>query len=593
LTALKPLELAYRGVNRLRRAAYRAGWLKARRLARPVISIGNIAMGGTGKTPAVIAIARYLHDRGLRVAVLTRGHGRLDKRTAGVMTSNDASKWGDEPALIRQSTKCDVIVGSNRYELGSFYLSRYGFDVFLLDDGFQHLQLRRDLDIVIDAPSRFHREGRGALRHADIVIPRRLRLSIPPQIRGERVFAFSGLADNAQFFESLRTEGVTVAGSRGFPDHHRYTAADLAEIRNAAGDLPIVTTEKDAVKIDDPSILVARAEMEIDAGVLARIEEVAAKAGPIAAGAQGASRRRRKRRKPQWLQLIEYGLYLGMARMARAMPEETAWRWGGRIGFASGRIVRRRDEMALRNLALIFPELTSEERRKIVDDCWRHFGRELILYLQSQGLSQEELAERCVFVNSELVEESIARGKGTLLISAHWGGWELGGLAIMSLVRNVRTLARPLDNELLERDLQRYREKTGAEVVDRRKAGRFLLKSLAENAVIALLPDQAVQPQEGELVPFLGRPAWTTVMPAKLALRTGATIVFAFCIPEGRRHRLEFEEAIRIELLPEEERDPVRLTARINEVMSRRIRERPDLYLWMHDRWKGTGGSST
>jgi len=91
------------------------------------------------------------------------------------------------------------------------------------------------------------------------------------------------------------------------------------------------------------------------------------------------------------------------------------------------------------------------------------------------------------------------------------------------------------------------------------------------------------------LVPFIGRKAWTTDAPAKLALRRGSTIVFAFCIPDGLRHRLEFEGPIRIEQLSEAERDPVALTARINEGIARRIAERPELWLWMHDRWKWTG----
>jgi KDO2-lipid IV(A) lauroyltransferase len=174
-------------------------------------------------------------------------------------------------------------------------------------------------------------------------------------------------------------------------------------------------------------------------------------------------------------------------------------------------------------------------------------------------------------------------------MSAHWGGWEVGGLAVMSMIRNVRTVARPLDNELLERELQRIREKTGTEVVDRRKSARYLMRGLAENAVVVLLPDQAVLPREGVLVPFLGRPAWTTPAVAKMAARYGSTIVFAFCIPDGLRHRLEFDEAIRVDELTEAEKDPVVLTRRINEVMSRRIHARPDLWLWMHDRWKGTG----
>lgn len=301
--------------------------------------------------------------------------------------------------------------------------------------------------------------------------------------------------------------------------------------------------------------------------------------------------RSRKRRKNPVLQRIEYAAYQFVSRRAASMSDESLFRWGGRIGALGGKILRRRDRLGMQNLRATFPDRSEDELRRILDETWRHFGRELLQYLNLRNASLEQLAEKCPFANEHLLEESIARGKGTLLLSAHWGGWEIAGLAIMSLVRNVRSVARPLDNELLEHDLQTLRERTGAEVVDRRKAARVLMRGLAENAVVCLLPDQAVVPREGIVVPFLGRPAWTTPAPAKMALRSDSTIVFAFCKVDGFGHTLEFEEPIRVDQLTEDERDPVALTKRINDVISARITARPELFLWMHDRWKGTGES--
>ncbi|HVR41352.1 MAG TPA: tetraacyldisaccharide 4'-kinase [Thermoanaerobaculia bacterium] len=259
------IDLPYRAVNRVRRALYRRGILRAKRLHRPVISVGNIAIGGAGKTPAVIAIGRFFLEHGFRVAVLTRGYGREGDAT-GVMDDLDARRWGDEPVVIkRRLAKADVIIGSNRYENAI----DKDYDVFLLDDGFQHLQLARDADIVIDAPARWYREGRSALRDATFVIPRNLRTIVPPELARKRVFAFAGLANNEQFFATLET-----VGTRGFPDHHRYTAADLDAIRQAARDADadaIVTTEKDAVKIGADDILTIGAEFVIDPGVLERL----------------------------------------------------------------------------------------------------------------------------------------------------------------------------------------------------------------------------------------------------------------------------------------------------------------------------------
>ncbi|MEA2336611.1 MAG: tetraacyldisaccharide 4-kinase [Thermoanaerobaculia bacterium] len=268
---LKPIELLWRGVNRLNRALYRRGIRKGKRLPRPVISIGNLAAGGTGKTPAVITIGRHLLKRGFRVAILTRGHGRTGN-VSGLVTSLDASRFGDEPVLLKSKLKnMDVIVGSKRYENALQFLSQNDCDLFILDDGFQHLQLARDVDVVIDAGRGVMREGRSALADADFIIQRDLRLVVPEELTARRLLAFAGLADNEQFFASLRAHGLDVIGTKSFRDHYRYTAADVDAIREAArnaGADVIVTTEKDAVKIDARDIIPIAAEMIIAPEIL-------------------------------------------------------------------------------------------------------------------------------------------------------------------------------------------------------------------------------------------------------------------------------------------------------------------------------------
>jgi KDO2-lipid IV(A) lauroyltransferase len=294
-----------------------------------------------------------------------------------------------------------------------------------------------------------------------------------------------------------------------------------------------------------------------------------------------------RRRKNALLQRVEYVVYRAIARAVRSRSNESLHRWGTHLGNLGRRVLRSRDRLAMRNLAETFPEKSKAEHRRIADECWRHFGREALHTIRMQHVPIEEIPSHCPFVNVEILEEAQARGRGVVLLSAHYGAWELAGLAIMALLRNVSTVARPLDNELLERDLVRLRARTGAEVVDRKRAARVLLKTLSRNGVIILLPDQAVQPREGILVPFLGRPAWTTDAPAKMALRQESEIVFGFCIPDAFGHRLEFEEPIRIDQLGEGEKTTETLTTRINDVISRRISDRPELWLWMHDRWKG------
>ena len=269
---IRLLESVWHSVNRARRALYRRGILKAKRLPKPVISIGNIAAGGAGKTPCVIAVAKFLVTRGLRVCVLTRGYGRSG--AGGEVTTLDAARFGDEPVLIKKSVpEAVVVAGKNRYENGL----PVNCDVYLLDDGFQHLQLHRDLDVVIDVPdSRYHREGRGALREADIVIPRRIRPENLTALRGKKVFAFAGLANNEQFFAMLRENGVELTGTRGFSDHHDYGRIETALIKEAArGSDVIVTTEKDAVKLADRDMIPVAIEFVIDDTVLERIAAVA------------------------------------------------------------------------------------------------------------------------------------------------------------------------------------------------------------------------------------------------------------------------------------------------------------------------------
>jgi KDO2-lipid IV(A) lauroyltransferase len=295
-----------------------------------------------------------------------------------------------------------------------------------------------------------------------------------------------------------------------------------------------------------------------------------------------------RRRKNPILQRLEYAAYRLVASRARNASDAALRTWGARLGSFTRVFARRRHRIAVENFRASFPERAGEAET-IIRECWRHMGREALATIKTQELSPAAIAAGCDFSGVELVREAMARGRGTILITAHYGSWETAGLAVTAVVGPVTTVARTLDNKLLAADLARVRSQTGATLVDRRNAARALYKTLAGNGVIAILPDQAVLPREGVLVPFLGRPAWTTDAPAKLAARLGSTIVFVFCIADATgRHRFEFEEPIRVDELSEKEKEPVKLTTRINDVLTRRIAARPELWLWMHDRWKGT-----
>ena len=314
---LLPLNPLYRGAVALRAAAYDRQWLRQRRLDVPVISVGNLTFGGTGKTPMVVALVRDLIHRGRKPAVLTRGYRRNTDHQlvlVGPDPRQTVAEAGDEPLeMARRLPGVPVVVDADRSRAG-VEAQRLGADVVVLDDGFQHLQLARDLDLVLlDAgdpwgggrlpPLGRLREPMSALARADAVVVTKVPADHEPtvaaiaeQVRGLRpgipvvaartritrirqpdrgwsepevlagapVFAFAGLGRPQGFAEVLETAGAEVVGCHWFPDHHVYHSDDLvelaAEAERAGGTL--VTTAKDAVKLDDDApVWVVEVEM--------------------------------------------------------------------------------------------------------------------------------------------------------------------------------------------------------------------------------------------------------------------------------------------------------------------------------------------
>lgn len=303
---LSPFATIYGWGSTVRSTAYRRGWRKARHLSHPVISVGNITMGGTGKTPLVALLARLLLNRGLKPVILTRGYGRangspliaLDPAPA---RSPDPRRVGDEPALLAAALpEVPIIVCADRYRGGRAAEERFQIGAFLLDDGFQHLQLARDIDIVaLDAtqeisdravlPAGRQRERCVALRRANIAaitragqedssrLERQVR-RINPQIKvfhsrtklcgwlevasgrrlsadflaGRRVCGFCAIGNPKAFFRDLMRWGCELAGGHAFRDHHRYTNSDVAHLvlsASSAGGAALVTTEKDVMNL--------------------------------------------------------------------------------------------------------------------------------------------------------------------------------------------------------------------------------------------------------------------------------------------------------------------------------------------------------
>ena len=272
---LLPLAAAYRAGAALHRAAVRPVHAKV-----PVISVGNLTVGGAGKTPVSLCIAQRLVARGRRPAVLSRGYGRKLRTPLQVSPDSTVQDVGDEPLLLARRG-LTVFVGPSRAVLAGLAVER-GADVLVLDDGLQHYALARDLDVVVaDASNPFgngHGLPLGPLREPLSALarvrrgllwlsrcdlprdPRVLRLPAWPAVesdyatsvdlRGKRVFLFAGIARPAAFEATVRALGAEIAGSRWFGDHHLYTKYDLQTLRREAGDAQLWTTEKDLVRIE-------------------------------------------------------------------------------------------------------------------------------------------------------------------------------------------------------------------------------------------------------------------------------------------------------------------------------------------------------
>ncbi len=259
-----------------RRLAYRRGWLASHKLGAPVIIVGNISVGGTGKTPLIIWLAQHLSAQGHRPGIILRGYGGTADRVPIEVTATSLPREvGDEAVMLRRRTGCPVFVGRLRVEAGRRLLDSYDCDLLLADDGLQHYALRRDLEIaVVDGQRRFGnglclpagplREPVGRLRQADLVIVNGqglaeeacMQVSTTQAIslatgesrplhafQGEQVHAIAGIGHPERFFSSLRAAGLQPV-CHPFADHHPFVEQDLRPFSGQT----VLMTEKDGVK---------------------------------------------------------------------------------------------------------------------------------------------------------------------------------------------------------------------------------------------------------------------------------------------------------------------------------------------------------
>ncbi len=259
---------------------------------------------------------------------------------------------------------------------------------------------------------------------------------------------------------------------------------------------------------------------------------------------------------------------------------------GSVIGRAFYRIDRSHRRLAMRNLRAAFPLRSDAECRAIARGMFRHFGRLLTVFLKFSTMTPDEMLARVTFEGEDRVRAAHAQGKGALLFTGHFGFWEINALVHAVALYPMSVLARPLDNPLLHRLLESTRMKTGNSVIYRRGAIRRVLRALEANEGVAVLIDQHIQAVDAVYVDFFNRPAATTSALAALALRTGAPVVpvFALPLPHGR-FRMVYEHPV--DPPPADDPDAIReFTQRCTDVLEMYVRRYPELWLWMHRRWR-------
>lgn len=283
---------------------------------------------------------------------------------------------------------------------------------------------------------------------------------------------------------------------------------------------------------------------------------------------------------------VEDALVRGVRGVVSRLPHAAVRGIGASLGLLVYAVDRRHRRVALANLAQCFPTRPPGARRAIAREMFRHFGRLLFEMLKFSTLTREEMLARVEFEGEERARAAYAQGRGVLFFTGHFGFWELHAMVHGARLRPIGVLARALDNPRLNTLLEDVRGRTGNRVIYRQGAVRRVLKTLAAGEGVAMLIDQHMHSGDAIWVDFFQRPAATTSTLAVLALRTGAPVVPVFALPiGGGRYRMVYEHAV--EPPAGEGPDAVReFTQRCTDVLEMYVRRHPELWLWMHRRWR-------
>jgi KDO2-lipid IV(A) lauroyltransferase len=283
---------------------------------------------------------------------------------------------------------------------------------------------------------------------------------------------------------------------------------------------------------------------------------------------------------------LEYLLVLVVRGVLRVVPHAVVRLFGALLGLMFYAVDGGHRRVALANLRQCFPTRSPRELRRIARRMFAHFGRLLFEMLKFSTLSHQEMLGRVEFEGEDRARLAYAQGRGVLFFTGHFGFWELHAIVHGLQLQPIGVLARALDNPGLNGLLEQLRTRTGNSVIYRQGAVRRVLKTLAAGQGVAMLIDQHMHSPDAIWVDFFERPAATTSTLAALALRTGAPVVPVFALPVGGgRYRMIYEHAV--EAPSTDNPDAIReFTQRCTDVLEMYVRRHPELWLWMHRRWR-------
>jgi KDO2-lipid IV(A) lauroyltransferase len=283
---------------------------------------------------------------------------------------------------------------------------------------------------------------------------------------------------------------------------------------------------------------------------------------------------------------VEYFAVQAARAFVRIVPSRVLLLMGSALGLLVYTVDRGHRRVAEENVAAALPGRTPTEQRWIVRGAFKHFGRLLFEMLKFSTLAPDAMLSRVEFEGEERVRAAYAQGKGVIFITGHFGFWELQAMVHALRLQPMAVMARALDNPALNDLLEKIRTHNGNSVIYRQGGIRRVMRQLQSGKGVGLLIDQHILGRDAVCVDFFNRPAATTSAVAALALRTGARVVPLFALPlGGGRYRMVYEPPV--EPPAADVADPIRdFTQRCTDVLEMYVRRRPDLWLWMHRRWR-------